>query len=425
MHWQALLLTAAMGQSDGLEMLEFTADWCPACRTMEATVDRLIRNGHSVRRVIVDREPDQVARYRVVKMPTFVLVKDGKEVGRIVGPTSYARLEQMIRRARPPTRVSAPAQQSTVNRATANLPLNPPAAPLPARPTRSLQQKILQATVRLEVRDQKGINLGSGTLIDSRDGHALVLTCGHLFRDSQGTGQIVVELFLPQQRRKVPGQLIRYDSERDDIALLKIQPGVNLPFLPVASAATRLQAGQPVWNAGCDRGDEPTVKQTRINSINRYHGPDNIQVEGMPADGRSGGGLFNAAGELIGVCNAADPLDEEGFYSSLPNVRRQIRQAGLAYVMPQPAPAATVMLGHLPGRNRVVIYGPDGQELMIAAPTEQTLRVIVQQAEQQGRAIPDGIWQAAGLSRSPRPAGYVQQGRPLVIRGQSREAPRR
>jgi hypothetical protein len=34
--------------------------------------------------------------------------------------------------------------------------------------------------------------------------------------------------------------------------------------------------------------------------------------------GRSGGGLFSADGQLIGVCNLADPQDNEGIYAALP-----------------------------------------------------------------------------------------------------------
>ena len=114
MNWHVLLLAAAIGQGQADEpvMLEFTADWCPACRTMESTVDRLVRNGYPVKRVVVDRNQELISRFQVVQLPTFLMVKDGKELARLVGATSYTRLEQMIRRVRPPEQVSlAPAKQ--------------------------------------------------------------------------------------------------------------------------------------------------------------------------------------------------------------------------------------------------------------------------------------------------------------------------
>ena len=50
---------------------------------------------------------------------------------------------------------------------------------------------LLAASVRIRVEDRQGHNCGSGTIIDALPGgEALVLTCGHLFRDSEGKGKI-------------------------------------------------------------------------------------------------------------------------------------------------------------------------------------------------------------------------------------------
>ena len=48
--------------------------------------------------------------------------------------------------------------------------------------------------------------------------------------------------------------------------------------------------------------------------------------------GRSGGGLFNARGELIGVCSAADPEIDEGLYAALPRVYYEMDRNGLSFV---------------------------------------------------------------------------------------------
>ena len=426
MNWQVLILAAAIGQGqvDEPVMLEFTADWCPSCRTMESTVDRLIQNGYPVKRVVVDRNQELVVRFHVVQLPTFLMVKDGKEIARLVGATSYTRLEQMIRRVRPPTPVKLETvQQRTLSR----IPLaetahqEAPASPLPKR--------LLQATVRLEVRDPVGRSYGSGTIIDARSGYALVLTCGHLFRDSAGKGEIMVDLFVDSTRRRVPGELIRFDAVRHDIALVKIQPGVQLQPIPVARDLSVVRKGVVVFSTGCDHGDQPSLKRTHINSLNRYHGPDNIQIAGLPADGRSGGGLFTAEGELIGVCNAADPLDNEGFYSSLVNVHTQLQQAGLSFVLNRPgsSPLPIAVASHNAPVDshadtiQVIVRGADGEELILDRPSISSLRAIIQQARSQGGTVPEGIRQAAGIPATPLSDGLAGRRSAVLIRGQSND----
>jgi hypothetical protein len=52
-------------------------------------------------------------------------------------------------------------------------------------------------------------------------------------------------------------------------------------------------------------------------------------VDGQPVEGRSGGGLFDERGELIGVCYAADPTLKEGLYSAADVVYHQLSKLGL------------------------------------------------------------------------------------------------
>jgi len=55
-------------------------------------------------------------------------------------------------------------------------------------------------------------------------------------------------------------------------------------------------------------------------------------VAGQPVQGRSGGGLFGVDGTLIGVCNAADPADNEGLFAALPSIHDQLEESGLSFV---------------------------------------------------------------------------------------------
>ena len=87
--------------------------------------------------------------------------------------------------------------------------------------------------------------------------------------------------------------------------------------------------GDWVLSIGCDHGNAPTVKQSTIKAINSFVGPPNLQVGGQPAVGRSGGGLFNDRGELIGVCNFADPTDRAGLYGAAQLAHVALRELSL------------------------------------------------------------------------------------------------
>ena len=54
--------------------------------------------------------------------------------------------------------------------------------------------------------DANGHSYGTGTIIDARGGEALVLTCGHIFRDSDGKGPITIDLVGLETPRQVAGK---------------------------------------------------------------------------------------------------------------------------------------------------------------------------------------------------------------------------
>ena len=195
--------------------------------------------------------------------------------------------------------------------------------------------QLIASTVRLRIKDPNGYSCGTGTIIDARDGWALILTCGHLFRDSKGKGAIDVDLFGPKGQQRVRGELLGYDSEKRDLGLLRICVPGPVCVAPVAPPGYQVAVGSPVASSGCSNGADPTVMRTRIRAKNKFVGPPNFQADGLPVEGRSGGGLFSAEGYVIGVCNAADPTDNAGLYAALASIHAQLDQQGLDYIYRQ------------------------------------------------------------------------------------------
>jgi len=300
---------------------------------MRPVISRLAAAGYRVQEINIQSEPQVAARFGVSQVPTFIVLIDGRETSRQVGLSSYEQLHQMLsqRPSPPPMRRPIPQGQSPDT-------FTIPPARQATLPTGLAVEKkrLIEATVKIAVQDPEGTSAGTGTIVDARSGEALVLTCGHLFRESAGKGPIAVTLFQAgpagaEVRTTVPGRLIDFDLERD-LALVSLQVEVPIEPASIARADTLLAPDAVVTTVGCNHGANPTAIESRITAIDRYQGHPNVEVAGAPVEGRSGGGLFNAEGQLIGVCFAADPESNEGLYASLPSILAKLESLGLSMV---------------------------------------------------------------------------------------------
>lgn len=349
----AAILLAACSTGDTV-LIDFSAEWCGPCRQMEPAVARLGSAGYPVRKVNIDHDKALAAQFHVQSIPCFVLVVDGREAERTVGATSYEQLAAMFQKhgIEPGATVKQTRGQSpdAASRtfAAATEPKRPMPTPQPLGPPEGAQARsaapdvapqLLAASVRLKISDPNGHSYGSGTVIDLRGGEALVVTCGHVFRDSQGKGKVLIDMFGAGAPRGLPGRVIGYDL-KSDVGLVSFQPGCPVRTAKLAAPSYPVQRGEPVINIGCNNGAEPTVRTSRVTSLDKFLGPPNIQVAGQPVQGRSGGGLFTADGRVIGVCNAADPADDEGLYAALPSIWALLEQHGLSPEVANDRPTA-------------------------------------------------------------------------------------
>ena len=339
-------------------LIEFSSAHCPPCRAMKPILAQLERSGVPVRHVDVEAEPGLTSRFGIRQTPTFVVVSGGREVTRLVGTRRLEELQAALALdprgplvptrsrttspaiAAPQTRL-APLRQQPLPQARTETLVSANSAPPASEPMPSVSQadgieRARAATVRLRAYDGQGYGAGTGTIIDTHGDEALVLTCGHLFRETDGKGKIEVDLFVGGQTRTVAGQVIDYEAEHRDIALVVIRPGFAVQPVALIGGGEKVRNGQPAFSFGCDRGADPSRRDTRITGVNKYDqhlGVSNLEIAGAPIDGRSGGGLFDSQGRLIGVCNAADYEGDVGIYSGPGNIEWQLERVGMSRLM--------------------------------------------------------------------------------------------
>lgn len=81
------------------KLLDFWAVWCSPCKIMEPVLEELekeLKDKIEIEKINVDEKPDEAAKYGVMSIPTYVILKEGKEVGRKIGITAKAELIKLL-----------------------------------------------------------------------------------------------------------------------------------------------------------------------------------------------------------------------------------------------------------------------------------------------------------------------------------------
>jgi len=78
------------------QLFLFTAEWCPGCKTLEPTMDR-IKSTIPVEKINIDYESSRAKAANVMSIPTVVLAENGQEIRRFVGAKSYEQILEFIR----------------------------------------------------------------------------------------------------------------------------------------------------------------------------------------------------------------------------------------------------------------------------------------------------------------------------------------
>jgi len=170
--------------------------------------------------------------------------------------------------------------------------------------------------------------LGSGFII-SKDGY--ILTNNHVVEDTDKI-EITVLGMVGKNSKKgntFQAKLVGRDPSTD-VALLKVDTGFDLPFVPLADS-TKIKKGEWVLAFGNAFGLDHSVSAGIISATGREISPnanrrfdDFIQTDAAINFGNSGGPLVNLRGEVVGI-NTAITAQGSGIGFAVPiNIAKDI-----------------------------------------------------------------------------------------------------
>ena len=86
-------------QANGHILIDFWAEWCGPCKQMNPVLDQLadeVAGQATIAKVNVDQSPELAQKFGVQSIPTFIVLKNGKEVERRNGVANLGTLKDLI-----------------------------------------------------------------------------------------------------------------------------------------------------------------------------------------------------------------------------------------------------------------------------------------------------------------------------------------
>jgi thioredoxin 1 len=89
-------------QSKGIYLLDFYAEWCPPCKMLEPVIEAVAKKYEdraTVCKVDVLRLQSKAAEFKIEGTPTVVIIKNGREIERLVGMRQQEQYEKALDKA--------------------------------------------------------------------------------------------------------------------------------------------------------------------------------------------------------------------------------------------------------------------------------------------------------------------------------------
>lgn len=164
----------------------------------------------------------------------------------------------------------------------------PPALGGPNLDATAVFRRVAPAVVLVEAKQGSGVSQGSGVVVSASE----IATNCHVL---EGARKIIVK----QEQKSWIATLARSDPARDR-CILSIPEPVLKPIEGVRPYA-ELQVGEALYTLGSPSGLELSLSSGILSGLREDDGHKLVQTTAPISPGSSGGGLFDAKGNLVGI----------------------------------------------------------------------------------------------------------------------------